>query len=276
MATRQFPLSLSSISSDFKKLCDEAGGPADIGVSINKKYMEGCCRDYRSSLLLPILLRFQKDETKARRHWPWAAYAISNYVFEKSERAKYTDEPRPEEIVELLGQIRQAARDLSSGLSQLQTISYRLPDPGAPHRRAHLAWLDEFVSQVLAGRPSNDVNEDTNQLLVNHFKKLELIGQLSDIEVAAKAAESRVDKSLLDRERTQSDPALPNFVFRCGGIWKSLTGRRPSAEKIHPKLEQNGSTDPDFVIFIQELAKSGGLALPSRHQVFTSLRKTHP
>ena len=274
MATQQLPPSLSSVPSEFKKLCDEVGGPADIGITINKNYMEHCCRDYPASLLLPTLLRFQKDETIARRHWPWAAFAISHYVFQKSELAKYSDEPKPQEIIDLLGQITQAAHDLSSGLSRLQALSYRLSDPSTIHRRAHLAWLNEFISQAIAGQLTSDMNEDRDQLAVNHFKKLELIKQLSVIELAAKAATHRVDKSLLERERSQSDPALTDFVFRCGEIWKSLTGRIPSAEKIHPKIERDGPTEPDFVIFLQDLTQSAGIATrPSRHQVLTSLRK---
>jgi hypothetical protein len=132
----KFPPSLARAESEFKKLCNEPGGPADIGVTVDKNDMEVYCREYPVGLLLPILLRFQRNEAVARRHWPWAAFAITQYAFERSERAKYTDEPKPKEILEILGQIKHAARDLGSGLSRLQALSYRLTDPAAPVLKA--------------------------------------------------------------------------------------------------------------------------------------------
>ena len=270
---RPFPPSLARVGSDYKKLCDELGGPADIGVTVDPQYMELCCQEHPADSLLPILLRFQKNEAVARRHWPWAAFAISQYAFERSERAEYTDEPKPEEILEILKQIIQSARDLGSGLSRLQALSVRLTDPAAPLRRAHLAWLNALISAAIAGRISNDVNEDDGQELVDDSKKMRLLRQLADVEVAANVAREHVDKSLLNRERSQSDPALPNFIFRCGGIWNSLTGRKPSAAKVHRKIQPS---EPDFLIFVQELAKSAGFDPPSRDQVATSLRKFRP
>lgn len=121
----KFPPSLARAESEFKKLCNELGGPADIGITVDKNYMEVCCREYRVGLLLPILLRFQKNEAVARRHWPWAAIAISQYAFERAERAIYAYEQSPNEILEILGQIIKAARDLGSGLAQLQALSSR-------------------------------------------------------------------------------------------------------------------------------------------------------
>ena len=160
---RPFPPSLARVGSDYKKLCDELGGPADIGVTVDPQYMEICCQEHPADSLLPLLLRFQKDQSVARRHWPWVAFAISQYAFERSERTEYTDEPKPEEILEILEQIRQSARDLGSGLSRLQALSARLTDPAAPLRRAHLAWLNALISAAIAGRISNDVNRTTSK-----------------------------------------------------------------------------------------------------------------
>ena len=117
------------------------------------------------------------------------------------------------------------------------------------------------------------MNEDNRQMLVDDFKKMGLLRQLEKVEIAAKMAKQRVDKSLLKRKRGQSNPALPNFIFRCGQIWKSLTERKPSAEKVHRKIQPS---EPDFLIFVRGLAKSAGLTPPSRHQVATSLRILRP
>jgi hypothetical protein len=42
---RSLSLSLSQIPSEFEKLCDELGGPADIGVKFNKRDMNRYCKD---------------------------------------------------------------------------------------------------------------------------------------------------------------------------------------------------------------------------------------
>jgi hypothetical protein len=264
---------LARVESDYKKLCDELGGPADIGVTIDPQYMELCCQEHPADDLLPILLRFQKDQTLARRHWPWVAFAISQYAFERSELAKYTDEPTPKEVIDMLKHINKAAHDLGFGLSRLQALSNRLAHPAATGRRAHLAWLNAFISQAIGGRVSNEVNEDALQTLADDLTTIRLLKQLADLEDVTNAAMHRVDKTLLERERGQSDQALPRFIFCCSRVWKSLTGRRPSAEKVDRKIQPS---EPDFLIFVQQLAKSVGFAPPSRHQVATSLRKIHP
>ena len=110
----KFPPSLARAESELKKLCNELGGPADIGIPVDKNDLEVYCREYPAGLLLPILLRFQTNEAVARRHWPWAAFAISQYASERSERAEYTDEPSPTEILKILGKIRQSAGERCS------------------------------------------------------------------------------------------------------------------------------------------------------------------
>jgi len=261
--------SLSSVKSEFQKLYTELGGPADIGVSVDKSYLDRCCNEYRLGSIRPILLHFQSDATLARRHWPWAAFALSQYVFERRQYETYSDELRPEEVPELLSEIAKSAHQLSSGLCKLQTFANRLVDPSATLRRGHLAWLDAIVTQAAAGRISNDVNGDDTQMAFDFFGKMNLLARLTDVEVAAKTAIKHVDPKLLKRERGQSDPALPMFVFRCGVIWRSLTGRKPSAEKV----ERRNGSDPAFVVLVQELVKVGQAPPPSRYQVATSLQK---
>ena len=250
-------------------MCDEFGGPTDIGATIEHRDLERYCNEYPLRTIQPVLIQFQADATSVRRHWPWAAFALSQFIFERREREKYTDELKPEEIVDLLTQVSKSAHDLASALCRLQTFANRLPDPNATFRRAHLAWLDAFVSQAVAGRISKEVTEDDKQMVTDFFGKMNFLKRLAEIEVAAKAAMKRVDPALLKKERGQSDPALPTFVFRCSTIWRSLTGRNPSAEKVHRWV---GASDPHFVVFIQELAKVGQAPLPSRKQVATSLR----
>jgi hypothetical protein len=193
--------------------------------------------------------------------------------FEIKERTKYSDEPTPDGVAEILLQIESSARNLEAGLGRLQTLSYRLKDPTAPRRRAHLSWLEAFVSQAAAGVPSNDVNDDGAHLLAVDLAKQAFVKRLVMVEGAANVAAKRLDKTLLDRERGQSNPALSTFVFRCTQIWTSLTSRKPSAQKVH---RRDGGEDPHFVIFIQRLARVVGAPEPTRYQVETCLRNLAP
>jgi hypothetical protein len=146
--------------SQLDKLYEELGGPADLGSAVDKNSFRRCCGEYSLVTVLPILRQFAKDETSARRHWPWAAYAINQYKFDIKELAKYRDEPRPKEIRDLVAQIRRASHDLSSALAKLQTLSFRLHDHTSPLRRGHLTWLNYVISQALADKISNEVIGD--------------------------------------------------------------------------------------------------------------------
>lgn len=127
-----------------------------------------------------------------------------------------------------------------------------------------------YVSQAAAGRIAKEVNDSPEELVLALTGKMELIKRLAEIEATAQSAKPRTDRKLLTRERGQSEPALPRFVSHCAVIWKSLTGREPSANKV---TRRDGTEDPDFVIFVQKLAKIGGAPVPSRRQVATSIRK---
>jgi hypothetical protein len=251
--------------SQFDKLCDECGSPADLGVAVEKSVFQACCTVFPLGKVLPTLRQFTKDEISARRHWPWAAFAIDQYNYEIKERAKYTDELSPKKIGELLGQIEGAAHDLTAALATLQSLAFRLHDHSAPRRRGHLSWLNYFISQALADKVSNEV---TGDLVTVDFKKFEFIKRLAQVEAVAKRAVDCVDKDLLVRERGQLNPALPNFVWRCGIIWKSMTGRKPSTRRV----ERLDGDDPQFVSFIKGLASVGNAEEPSRREIETALQ----
>jgi hypothetical protein len=276
------------IRTEYDRLCEDLGGPADIGVEIGAANVGLAiyCNEYPSNRVLPVLLQFQTDISLAQKHWPWVAYAMSRYVFEIEERKQYTDEPTLKEVTELLSKIKKSARDLSSGLCQLQALSNRLQDPAAPLRRAHLSWLDAYVSQAASGDISPTVSEDGLTLLTVDSGKMDFLKRLAEVQAAANHTKTRADTKMLTRERGQLNPALTNFVFLCGKIWKSLTDRKPSANKVHPRA---GVKDPDFVLFMQQLAKiaptriaktwpspvakNGPAPVPTRSEIAISLRK---
>jgi hypothetical protein len=139
------------IRTEYDCLCEDVDGPADIGVvGISKYDLASYCSTYPTQRVLPVLIQYTPDKTLARKHWPWAAFAIGQYDFETKELTTYSDEPTPEEVEHLLSQIEKSSRDLNSGLCRLQVLSNRLRDPTAPHRRGHLGWLDAYISQAAA------------------------------------------------------------------------------------------------------------------------------
>jgi hypothetical protein len=269
-------ISLSSAKSEYRRLCDELGGPAEgIEPKVSPSTFEMCCDEYGLARIIPVLLRFTEDKERARRHWPYAAFAINQYVFEIGERSSYRDdEPKPGEIEDLLRNISQSASDLVAGLCRLEKLAERLKDPTAPYRRGHLGWLDAFISQATAGVLSDEVNESPEYRLLVHQGKMAFLKRLSEVEGTTKRAIDRIDRSLLDRERGQSNPALLNFVRRCGSIWTSLTGKNPTGEKLTRR--DGGSEDPQFVVFMQGLARVAGAPEPKRNEVLLCLKNITP
>jgi hypothetical protein len=263
-----------SVKSEYQRLCDELGGPIEgLAPKVSPSTFEMCCSEYGPERILPLVLPLAKDLESARRHWPLAAFAINQYVWEIKERKTYIDdEPTPRDIEKLLGQIAQSAKDLAAGLCRLQTLAERLKDPTAPDRRGHLGWLDAFISQATAGVFSNEVDESPEYRWLVDQGKLAFLKRLAEVEGTTIRAIQRTDKVLLERERGQSNPALSTFVRRCGSIWTSLTGRKPTAEKL---ARIDGSEDPEFVLFMQGLARVGGAPEPKRNEVALCLKR-HP
>jgi hypothetical protein len=268
------PTFTSAVKSNYDKL-RELGGPADLGLPDLKRDLSMYCDKYPLNRVGPVLARFQKDDTAVKRHWPWAACAISLFASERQRWTEYDAEPSPKDVVGIMYDIKRGAQQLRLGLCRLHNISHRLRDPTAPSRRGHLSWLDAFISQAAADRTSKEVDDSGDALLSAYEAKYALIKQVVEIEAAAQVAANRVDKKLLHRERGQSESALPNFVFRSGVVWRSLTGRQPSANKI-THHHGHGPKDPDFVLFVQELAKLGKIPPPSRAQVHASLKNVAP
>jgi hypothetical protein len=265
--------SLSELRSDLDRLYNDGGGPAPIRATVDRTEFERCCREFPWSVIAPALIKYQCDATLAKRHWPWAAFAIAQFQFEQREAAGQMDEPTPKEVLELLGEIRDAAKRLSGGLARLQSTSLRVVDPADRMRRGHLQYLDQFISQAAAGLIDQEVREDGEHLVRVFNGKNALLRILIDIEVAAGEAMNRADKTLLSRKvGTRQVPGLHNLVFRASEIWTSMTGRVASANKVTRRDEQ----EPQFVQFIQDLVGIAGGPKPSRRMVEIALTNLAP
>jgi hypothetical protein len=232
-----------------------------------------CCDEFSWREVEPTLRGFQKDRDITKRHWPWVAFALDQYRFERNQLQGRGATLNPSDVVELLNDIRRSAKKLAKSLGRLQEYSYSVGDPAAPLKQPHLAYLDQFISQAAAGHFAAEVNESGEHMAHVFFGKQSFLKRLIEVEVAAGEAAKRADESLLKRKKGQADPGLYNLVWRCAEIWRSMTGRKASAQKVHTAdAEDPDDEDPDFVKFVQCLVHLASGPRPSRKQIETSLR----
>jgi len=262
--------SLISLRTDLDRVYSELGGPAPLRGRIDRNTFERFCNEFSWRKVEPTLCRFQKDRDIAKRHWPWVAFALGQYRFERKERQQNSVRLDPGEVISLMNDIRRSAKELTSGLARLQSYSQGLGDPTAPLEKPHLRYLDQLISQAAAGDPASEVNKDPKYMLWVFSEKMSFFQRLGGIEaVACEAATRLVDRDLLKRKKGQADPALHNLVWRGAEIWSSLTGRVPSPNRVH---RVDPGEEPDFVLFIQDLVRLAGGECPSRKVVEISLR----
>ena len=264
----RFPPSLNAARTEYKSFCKQHGGPITCDDSFAKIDFEHCCREFPRRRFEPIIDRWVTDPVHGIRHWPVMAYAASQYAFRQREFKKYGAQASPVYVRRLLDEIRKSARRLSRALVELQKMSARLSDGTAPLAEPHLSWLDEIIAQAIAGEAASDVNEQ--RLAIVHFARKEFLDRLTDAEVAAQHAQKHLNSKLLRRARASENRALRTLVAMAKPIWLSLTGRKPSINKVA------GQRKSDFVTFVQELAKIAGGPEPSFKQVQTAFRVRTP
>jgi 6-pyruvoyl-tetrahydropterin synthase len=264
----RFPPSLNSVKSEYKKFCDQHGGPITCGYRFADIDFEYCCRDFPRQKFDSTISRWVTDPVHGIRHWPVMAYAASQYAFRQREFIKYGTEASPAQVRELLDEIRKSARRLSSALAQFQEMSARLSDGTAPLAGPHLSWVDEIIAQAMAGQLAPEVNEE--RLALVHAARIDFLRRLVDVEVAARDVQERLDPKLLKRTRTSENRALRTLVAMAKPIWQSLTGRKPSVNKVA------GERRSDFVTFVQELARTAGGPEPTFKQVQNTFRERTP
>src|SRR5262249_39428749 len=153
-------------------------------------------------------------------------------------------------------------------LVAFQGMSARLSDGAAPLAGPHLSWADEIIAQAMVGEPAADVNEQ--RLAIVHFGRIDFLRPLTDVEVAAQHAQKHLDPELLRRSRASENRALRRLVAMAKPIWQSLTGRKPSVNKVA------GERRSAFVTFVQELAKIARGPEPTFKQVQTAFRVRTP
>jgi hypothetical protein len=266
-----------SFRTDLDRVYLELGGPAPLRGRVDRNTFARCCNEFSWRKVEPTLRRFQKDRDIAKRHWPWVAFALNQYRFERNQLQRRGATLNPTEVVELLNDIRRSAKKLASSLGRLQEYSYSVRDPAAPFRKPHLAYLDQFISQAAAGHIAAEVNKSGEDMAHVFFGKQSFLKRLIAVQAAAGEAAKRADKSLLKRKKGQGDPGLHNLVWRCAEIWESMTSRKASAHKVHTvDGDDSDDQDPDFVKFVQALVGLVGVRQPSRKQIEISLKNATP
>ena len=265
---RRFPPSLNAVKSEYKRFCEQYGGPIICDDSFAKIDFEHCCREFPRRRFEPTIDRWATEPVHGIRHWPIMASAASQYAFLQREFSKYGAEASPAQVGKLLDEIGKSSRRLFRALVQLQEMSARLSDGTAPLAGPHVSWLDAIVAQAMAGRPAAEVSEE--HLAIADFARMDFLHRLVDVEVAARYARQRLDPKLLKRARTSENRALRTLVAMAKPIWQSLTGRKPSVNKVA------GERTSDFATFVQDLAKIAGGPQPTFKQIQTAFRERTP
>jgi hypothetical protein len=261
-----FPSNLAGVPTELDRLYQELGGPAPLSVTIDPHAFRRPCEVFCFERVWPAFNYWVTDESVGRRYWPWIAFVASQYRFERREKEKYVDEPKPSEFANLLKKIGRSSEALVHDLGKLRELASRLDDSEAPLRRAHMEWAQEYLSQSLLAGPQ-EVNEHPLVSMQAHGAWRHLIRKLVWLSVAAKSVKKRVRPQLLTRPRMQGDRGLGNLVERAALIWAAMTDRPASVNKVT-------SGPPDFVTFVGNVAEMSCGHRPTFDEIDTAFRHT--
>jgi hypothetical protein len=181
---------------------------------------------------------------------------------------------RSRNVESLLRKVDRDAESLAENLVTLHNWSVAPDSPSAPLRTPHLTWLREFLVQNAAVGPRPDVDQNPEALLRSSILGQDFFKRLIALSVAARTAAARLDKKLLARTRSASDDSLPKLVGRSAEIWTSLTGWRPSINKVSSKKRDDNR--PNFVLFVCDIAQLATGTEPTFKQVATAFRTLYP
>lgn len=263
---KKFP---TRIRNDLDRLWDDEGGPAELqGFDRNTFSFGDACDRFPYIEVAALLRSYCVDERSCRAHWPWIALVANLYRFEAEERSAY-EELKPGEVASLFQRISDAAKTLRDEFERLRVHSTWLSDPKKPEARGHLAYLHELFKQQALGDIDTELVDDDLVQIGTDRMQAEFVWRLAKIRfVADEFVAKRVDKDLLERSRGQADQALPPLVLRLAQVWKSHTGRVPSANKVHNRDDERS----DFVRFVGSVVDLAGGPIPSRAAVHTALK----
>jgi hypothetical protein len=204
----------------------------------------------------PLLRHWSKDgDIWACRHWPWAAYACQQWLFQHSYRVTHQfPDMRPTDVKDALKRIAKNADTIVQDLALLQ-MSANNGLTAAKDQPGHIGWLLTFIGLSqdydLSAVDALKVGFNDAEVAASVFLQNGMAERLIRLGVSAEVAAKVANTSLLTRNKAGTDPMLPNFVLQLKAVWESLTDRTASVAKVHRTNESR----PDFVIFCQSLAE---------------------
>ena len=194
---------------------------------------------------------------------------MDKFAFEcRAARSKSADRS-PHGLQTLLLTIAKAAGELGIAISELRQSSFQPVDWAFPDHRNHLSWLSTFIEQAAAGRPRSNVEETDQNIAASWLGCSDFVKRLTFVVAAANEATRRVDRTMFKHSLPGYHSPQLKLVWMAAPIWKSLSGRPASANKV---VRTDGS-DPDFVQFLAALAAIVKKPAPSRKQVQGMLKK---
>lgn len=232
-----------------------------------RKNFEACCNAYPLSQAAPTLRRFLKDGRALELHYPWVAFAVRSYR-RSSERGKDQQDLTPTEFVKVLTSISVHCRELQQHLVTLDVaIGAAAANGNGPKFRAYARAQHLMLLAFGSGGPGLWPSECAHPEARERFAEWErYLFAISD--AADEGADAvRNDPSV----RGGSGPRQPGigvFVSILAAVWASATGKRASAEKV----ETREGTDPPFVRFVNEIARSANLLPTTRTTIASLLR----
>jgi hypothetical protein len=158
----------------------------------------------------------------------------------------------PTDISGRIERIAKAADKIDQVLSELMDAGAQAND----HERTkagHLQWLLGCMVLAQEGRVSlADYRQDPEAFAVEvEAAALGLLAQMKRLSAAADVARGEVRADLLRADSVRDDPGLVTFVGQLAVVWRSLTGRSPSVNKLSSRPSDDR---PDFVKFVQAVA----------------------
>jgi hypothetical protein len=265
---------------EYRRLYEELGGPMPILVRPDMlRYSDEADRrrayDYidDSPLTRAICTHFpfaelrdwalpdykEEDQIKA---WPWVATFAMEYGW-MAQNFHRSQDLSATEAKELLVRVKENLESVAKDISRLEAAA-RMPRPmsrGEGFRRIFyrlaVGKISESRWRSVAPGPAALQEWTLAEVLAGMALESEALALVLDAgSEAFKASSERL-------------PGLNKMVFYAGRLWEDFQGKPPSASKVYRK---DGTTDPPFVIFVQDIAAYGGAPVPTRKQVEVALK----
>ena len=248
---------------------DKIGGPAQIAPVTSEIMFDRACSEFRELEILEILMEYTADLTTARRHWPWIALAALGYRFNQ-EFDRPADDPAPSDVTEVLGQLRQDSSRLLANLEKFASWHQKPREFAHATKRGHLEYLDSILAQHVAGwgKAGTPHDVDAVALFNERLKFLNWQHGLSCLIEGIREAQGMQDNSLLVSPIRVTIAGLHQLVKQLALIWQSMTGKTPSANRVH---RRGGDSIPDFVRMVSEVASLANCHVPTASQVKSAL-----